>query len=72
MSKKIYKSVNGEKLYLFNFIGGGFNDVWAKTKAEAIKKAKSLYSIPVNPASFRTCTFEQYQEQNRLGWMMSM
>ena len=30
--EKLYRSVNGDYLYLFNWIGGGFNDVWAPSK----------------------------------------
>jgi hypothetical protein len=33
--EKLYRSVNGDYLYLFNWIGGGFNDVWAPSKKEA-------------------------------------
>jgi len=32
-----------KKEYLFHFVGGGWNSVFAKDKAEAIKKAKDLY-----------------------------
>ena len=35
--EKLYRSVNGDYLYLFNWIGGGFNDVWAPSKKEAYK-----------------------------------
>ena len=33
--EKLYRSVNGDYLYLFNWVGGGFNDVWAPSKREA-------------------------------------
>ena len=36
--EKLYRSVNGEYLYLFNWTSGGFNDVWAKSKREAYAK----------------------------------
>jgi hypothetical protein len=36
--EKLYRSVNGDYLYLFNWIGGGFNDVWAPSKKEAYRR----------------------------------
>ena len=30
--EKLYRNVNGEYLYLFDWISGGFNDVWAPNK----------------------------------------
>ena len=40
MSKeKLYRNKDGEYLYLFNWIGGGFNDEWGLNKREAIKKS---------------------------------
>lgn len=84
MSKeKLYKNSNGDYLYLFSWIGGGFNDVWASSKREAysqvIKEQKSHQEkYPENVKlipdykSMRKCTYSQYQEQNKLGWMLSM
>jgi hypothetical protein len=84
MSKeKLYRSANGEYLYLFNWIGGGFNDVWAPSKREAYarvmreqKAHEEKYSthVKLRPdyKSMRRCTYSQYEEQNKLGWMMSM
>jgi hypothetical protein len=84
MSKeKLYRSVNGEYLYLFNWIGGGFNDVWAPSKREAYarvmreqkeheKKYPTHVKLRPDYKSMRKCTYSQYQEQNRMGWMMSM
>ena len=36
--EKLYRSKDGEYLYLFNWIGGGFNDEWGLTKRDAIRK----------------------------------
>ena len=36
--EKLYKNVNGEYLYLFNWVEGGFNDVWAPNKREAYRR----------------------------------
>jgi len=81
--EKLYRSVNGDYLYLFNWIGGGFNDVWAPSKKDAYarimkerKESELKYPshIKLRPdyKSLRKCTYSQYQEQNKLGWMMTM
>ena len=79
--EKLYRSVNGDYLYLFNWIGGGFNDVWAPSKKDAYarimkerKESELKYPshVKLRPdyKSLRKCTYSQYQEQNRFGWIM--
>lgn len=79
--EKLYRTTNGNYLYLFNWIGGGFNDVWAPTKKEAYKrimderrlaesKYPSLVKLRPDYKSIRRCTYSEYQEQNKLGWML--
>lgn len=58
----------GEFNWLYNFTDGGFNDVWAVTKKQAIEKA---YSGAI-PSSFRKATNETSEQQNKNGWMMTM
>jgi hypothetical protein len=81
--EKLYKSVNGEYLYLFNWVEGGFNDVWAPNKREAYRRvvndrkeweAKNPTYSKLRPdyKSMRRCTDSQYEAQNRMGWMVSM
>ena len=71
--RKFYKNAAGEFLWLYNFESGGFNDVWAETKEQAIAKASTAFSTLIPRAdTFRKCTFEEYQAQNRMGNMMSM
>lgn len=81
--EKLYKNVNGEFLYLFNWIGGGFNDVWAPNKKEAYRRVvnESKEWEEKNPTykkfrpdykTMKRCTYGQYQSQNQLGWMMTM
>jgi hypothetical protein len=84
MSKeKLYRSVNGDYLYLFNWIGGGFNDVWAPNKREAYARVmreqraneeKYPTHVKLRPdyKSMRRCTYSQFEEQNKLGWMLSL
>ena len=81
--EKLFRNASGEYLYLFNWIGGGFNDVWATSKKEAYRRIiqerkESELKYPDNVKlrpdykSLRKCTYSQYQEQNKLGWMLSM
>lgn len=81
--EKLYRNVNGEYLYLFNWIGGGFNDIWAPSKREAYRRvvndrkeweAKNPQYSKLRPdyKSMHRCTYSQYQAQNRMGWMMSI
>lgn len=77
-----YKNRDGEYLYLFNWIGGGFNDVWARSKREAYakviresKRHEKEYPthVKLRPdyGSMRHCTYEEYQQQNRMGWLLT-
>ena len=84
MSKeKLLRNQKGEYLYLFNWQGGGFNDVWASNKKEAYKlvvnerkewEEKNPTYAKLRPVydSMRRATFSEYQEQNKLGIMMSV
>lgn len=70
---KIYqKTDNGQYNWLFNFEGGGFNNVWAKTRKNAIAIAEAKFDSRIDRSSFRKCTADEYDAQNRAGWMMSM
>ena len=81
--EKLYRSVNGDYLYLFNWKCGGFNDVWAPNKREAYKRVmqeqkKHELEYPTHTKlrpdydSMRRCTYSQYQEQNKMGWLLSI
>lgn len=81
--EKLYRSDNGDYLYLFNWIDGGFNDVWAPSKKEAYKRVMNEVldtekrypdhaKLRPNYKTLRRCTYSQYEEQNKLGWMMTM
>lgn len=56
------------KEYLYNFVGGGWNSVFATTKRGAIKAAKSRWvsepitsQLVVDEKSFRVSTPSDYQ-----------
>ena len=67
------KNAKGEYNWLFSWKGGGFNDVWAKTKEQAIAKAKTM-TTKLEPAegTFRKATRDMADAQNRAGNMLSM
>jgi hypothetical protein len=67
--EKLYKNSNGEYRYLFNWIGGGFNDVWAKNKRDAINKINSNYTLEVNMSTLRKCTKTQSDKWDRDGYL---
>jgi hypothetical protein len=80
--EKLYRNTKGEYLYLFNWIDGGFNDIWAESKKEAYtrimeesieseKKYPTHSKLRPDYKSLRKCTYSQYEKQNRMGWMMS-
>ena len=55
------------KEYMYNFEEGGWNTVWAKTKRQAIKLAKSEWlgtgsKLVVDETSFRVTNFEAVQQ----------
>ena len=71
------KNKEGEYNWLFNWKGGGFNDVWAKTEKQAISKVKAqcLKSkkdypthvlLVANEKSFRKATRDSANE--RIVW----
>ena len=82
------QNAKGEWNYHFNWIDEagrtvGFNDVWASSKREAVKKARAMESpardyewgrhtgMYVNPGSMYRATAHQAREMDRLGWMMT-
>ena len=79
---KYLKNAKGEYNWLFNWEDGGFNDVWAKTKEEAIAKVKAERAqskkkypthtlLVADEKSFRKATQETATAQDRMGHMMS-
>ena len=82
-TEKLIRGKEGQYNYLFNWIGGGFNDVWAFNVKEArniIKKQckdseikyPTHVKLVADPKSFRKATRKMSDEQNRMGWMMTM
>lgn len=47
---------SGEKHWMFNWVGGGYNTVFAKTKAEALRKARAMGKPNVSRGGGMTVT----------------
>ena len=82
-TEKLIRDKDGRYNYLFNWIGGGFNDVWAfnmkeardivkKQCKESEKKYPTHVKLVADSKSFRKATRKMSDEQNRMGWMMTM
>jgi hypothetical protein len=82
-TEKLIRDKDGRYNYLFNWIGGGFNNVWAfnmkeardivkKERKESEKKYPTHVKLVADPKSFRKATRKMSEEQNRMGWMMTM
>jgi len=70
---KYVKNDSGQYRWLFNWVGGGFNDSWGETKDEAVKNATDITcKLVPNRETFRKATRATYDAQNRAGWMASM
>lgn len=67
------KNKRGEYNWLFNWTGGGFNDVWAKTKKEAEIAANKLGGTTLKPnlQTLRKATEETSRAQDREGYLMT-
>ena len=66
----LLKNSKGQYRYLFNWVGGGFNDIWAKNLAEfrsELKRQFGTNGLKVNYDTLRKCTQTQSKEWDR-GW----
>ncbi|MGH7174777.1 MAG: hypothetical protein ACREGR_00250 [Minisyncoccia bacterium] len=58
-----------KKLWVWNWVGGGYNSTWAETKEEALAKAKEIGSwtanLLVDEATLRESTED---EESKLWW----
>ena len=67
------KSHNGKYRYLFNWVGGGFNDIWASNLKEfrsELKKQFGNSNLEVNYSTLHKATPNGSREWDRMGWMM--
>lgn len=60
----------GKYLWLFEWEGGGGNDVWAATIEEAYHLASKDTKLKPRLSSFRMCTYQQWADRDRAFQMM--
>jgi len=69
--ESLLKNSNGQYRYLFNWVGGGFNDIWAKDLIEFKSELKRQFaSGVVNYDTLHKATPTESREWDRIGDMM--
>lgn len=69
--EKLLKNSKGQYRYLFNWIGGGFNDIWAKNIIEFMAEVKRRYpNSKVDYTTVHKATESSSREWDRAGNMM--
>jgi hypothetical protein len=71
--EKLLKSSAGNYRYLFNWEGGGFNDIWAKNLKEFKSELKRRFpnsNLKVNYSTLHKATESSSREWDRVGNMM--
>ena len=64
-----YQNYKGEFLYCFNWIGGGNNSVWAKSKAEARKEIKRQFSSEHDDFTLRRVSQQEADRIDRMNYL---
>ena len=67
------KTADGEYNWFFNWKGGGYNTIWAKSKKDAIRKVKKKFQMGdgIDESSLRRQTSQGSMETDRMGHMMT-
>ena len=69
--ESLLKNSNGQYRYLFNWVSGGFNDIWAKDLIEFKSELKRQFtSGVVNYDTLHKATPTESREWDRIGDMM--
>lgn len=69
--ESLLKNSNGQYRYLFNWVSGGFNDIWAKNLTEFRSEVKKQFpSCEVDYSTLYKATPTESREWDRLGDMM--
>lgn len=69
--ESLLKNTQGQYRYLFNWIGGGFNDIWAKNLSEFKSELNRQFpGSEVNYDTLYKATPTQSREWDRIGNMM--
>jgi hypothetical protein len=71
--ENLLKNSKGQYRYLFNWIGGGFNDIWASNLKEFKSELKRQFPTYVNKVNYSTlykATPSESKAWDRAGDMM--
>ncbi len=74
MTKKL-KNKKGQYNYHFVWNEGGFNNVWAINKREALKEIKRQFpgnTLTPDLKSLYKATKKEADEMNKIGWQMTV
>ena len=70
--ERLLKNSNGQYRYQFNWVGGGFNDIWAKNLTEFKKELKRQFgnsNLSVNYNTLHKATESSAKSWDRSGDM---
>lgn len=68
--EKLLKNSKGEYRYQFNWVGGGFNQIWAKNLTEFKAEVKRKFSLEVDYTTLHKATESGARAWDRTGNMM--
>jgi hypothetical protein len=69
--ESLLKNSNGQYRYLFNWVGGGFNDIWAKDLVEFKSELKKQFpNSKVDYSTLYKATPTESRNWDRIGDMM--
>ena len=68
--EKLLKNSKGEYRYQFNWIGGGFNQIWAKNLKEFKAEVKRKFSLEVDYNTLHKATESSAKSWDTVGNMM--
>jgi hypothetical protein len=70
--ENLLKNSRGQYRYLFNWVGGGFNDIWARDFKEFESELKRQFpGSAVNYSTLHKATPTQSSAWDRMGWIMT-
>jgi len=67
------KNLDGEYNWFFNWKGGWYNTIWAKSKKDAVRKVKQKFSMgdKIDRSTLRKQTRSGATETDRMGYLMT-
>ena len=68
--EKLLKNSKGEYRYQFNWVGGGFNQIWAKNLKEFKAEVKRKFSLKVDYNTLHKATASEAKSWDLAGNMM--